>query len=100
MRVNQLLNMLVLAGGLHAIGCATTDDTTDPKTSSQTSELGAGVPTGVRCSDEAWVVNFWAEPAQITLVGQMSCSCWGPELLAGVESNYDSLAHERTCSTQ
>lgn len=100
MRLNQLLNVLVLAAGIQSIGCAvsdTGDDSSTANTSAATAELGGGVGTGVQCSDKAWVINFLDDATHTVVVGTMSCTCWGPELLAGVESNFNVLVHERDC---
>ena len=90
-------NVLVLAAGLHSVGCAVSDDEDRAATSTVASELGAPVPTGVQCSDKTWTVDFYDDAAHTTLVGRMSCVCFRPELLAGVISSYQVLVHEITC---
>jgi len=96
MRISQLLAVLTLVTGLHATGCAVSDDT-GADTSAATSELSGGVPTGVQCSDKQWTINFLDDATHTVVVGTMSCTCFGPELLAGVESNFNVLVRERIC---
>lgn len=96
MRIHHVLNVLVLVAGLQSIGCAVDGDR-GPETSTAASELSGGVPTGVRCSNKAWTINFLDDATHTTVVGTMSCTCFGPELLAGVESNFSVLVSERTC---
>jgi hypothetical protein len=96
MRIHQVLNVLVLAAAMHSIGCAV-DNGSDEKTSAEASDLTGGVPTGVRCSNKAWTINFLDDATHTIVVGTMSCTCFGPELLAGVESNFSVLVRERDC---
>lgn len=97
MRITQLLNVLVVAAGLHSIGCAVDNPAGEDQTSTATSDLDAPMPTGIRCSDKAWIVDFYDDAAHTTLVGQRSCSCFGPELLAGVTSSFGVLEFEVVC---
>jgi hypothetical protein len=107
MRIHQLLTVIVIAVGAPSIGCMTNDgapSSTDSDTSSQASALTApgakpNQSTGVRCSNEDWQITFWAEPAMITPVGTMTCSCWQLEDLEGQESNWSSLNYEDTCDS-
>ncbi|MEO7733103.1 MAG: hypothetical protein ABIY55_19225 [Kofleriaceae bacterium] len=97
MRLKQLLHVLVLVTGLHSIGCTVDNPSEDNATSTATSDLAGGVPTGVRCSDKYWLVDFYSDATHTTLVGQMSCSCYQPELLAGVTSSFSVLEFEDVC---
>jgi hypothetical protein len=96
MRIYQGLNVLVLVAGMHSIGCAVSDDSS-ADTATATSDLSGGTPTGVQCSNKSWTINFLDDATHSVVVGTMSCSCFGPELLAGVESNFNVLVHERVC---
>lgn len=100
MRLRLAPLSLIVAGAL-ATGCAESPDPADPaNTSSMTSELAGGVPTGVWCSDKTWTVDFYQEAAYIHKVGTMQCICYQQQLLAGVTSNYAKLVREFTCSLQ
>ncbi|HEX7837208.1 MAG TPA: hypothetical protein VF469_07075 [Kofleriaceae bacterium] len=87
---------MLFAAGLCFAGCAAEPETREPaeSTASQT------VATGVRCSDKAWRVNFYSDATLTTVVGWMTCTCFGPEDLQGVTSNFTSLVFERDCSLQ
>jgi hypothetical protein len=117
MTIYQRLGVFALAVGMSSFGCAVSDDGSDgsdvtetrdrsdsvsdsvgsDNTATAAAELTGGVPTGVRCSNKAWVVDFLDDATQTTVVGTMSCTCFGPQLLAGVVSNTAVLVREHLC---
>lgn len=84
---------VLFVAGLCFAGCAT-----EPEAAESTTQQD--VATGVRCSDKAWRVNFYSDASLTTLVGWMTCTCFGPEMLNGTTSNFDTLAFERDCSLE
>jgi hypothetical protein len=81
---------VLLVAGLCLAGCATEPEAAESTTSQD-------VATGVQCSDKAWRVNFYSDASLTTLVGFMTCTCFGPEQLSGVTSDFATLAFERQC---
>lgn len=51
----------------------------------------------VWCTDKAWRVDFYAEPALINKVGYLQCTCYQPQTRGGITTNYTKLAYQRTC---
>jgi hypothetical protein len=84
---------VLFVAGLCFAGCAAEPEAAESSTQQD-------VATGVQCSDKAWRVNFWSDASQTTLVGWMTCTCWGPEQLFGVTSNFPTLGFEHQCSLQ
>jgi hypothetical protein len=58
------------------------------------------VLTGVQCTNKQWRDIFWSDATHTKQVGTMTCTCFGPEVLTGVESNFVTLAFEMNCSIQ
>ena len=87
---------MLLFAGLCCAGCATEPASGDPAEGS----TSQSVATGVQCSDKAWKINFYSDATYTTIVGSMSCTCWGPEILDGLESDFNLLVRERDCSIQ
>jgi hypothetical protein len=79
-------------------GCAVDDE---PTVSGPDDELDLSTVESdvtVWCTDKAWRVDFYAEPALINKVGYLQCNCWQPQRRGGTVSNYTNLAYEFTCS--
>jgi hypothetical protein len=52
----------------------------------------------VWCSNKSWLVNFYAEPELINVVGWLRCQCFRQQTGAGQQTNYAALISERVCS--
>jgi hypothetical protein len=85
---------LLLAVGLVSAGCAVDEELSSPSESTTDSEVV------VWCSDKSWLVNFYAEPALINVVGSLRCTCFQPQVSLGIQTNYVKLISQRTCSLQ
>lgn len=86
----------VLFAGLCLAGCALDPETSEPTTSTASQP----VATGVQCTNKQWRVNFYSNASLTTVVGWMTCPCFGPEDLEGSESNFTSLVFEHNCSLE
>ena len=84
---------VLFVAGLCFAGCAT-----EPEAAQSTTQQD--VATGVTCSDKAWRVNFWSDASHTTLVGWMTCSCFGPEQQFGSQSEFTTLGFLHDCSLQ
>jgi hypothetical protein len=91
----KLTAVVFLVTGLMA-GCAVDDEPTvsDPD-ELDLSTIESDVT--VWCTDKAWRVDFYAEPALINKVGYLQCDCWQPQKRGGTVTNYTNLAYKITC---
>ena len=67
MRVQYLVGGLMLAATLFSVGCGVDEELTSPMESVEESEAT------VWCTNKSWLINFYAEPEMINIVGWMRC---------------------------
>ena len=90
-----VIGSMLLVAGLCSAGCGIVDDAQDgPSESTATDE------SIVWCTNKAWRVDFYAEPAHTNLVGWLKCDCYQPQTRSGTTSNYTNLAYEFNCDLQ
>jgi hypothetical protein len=95
MRSSSFVTAILIIAVASATGCAVSDE---PEASTVSSFLLGGVPTGVQCTNQAWRVDFYAEAGLVTRLGSLQCSCFQPQLVAGViTSNFTTLVYNRFC---
>ena len=92
----------LLLAALCSTGCALTEevDEVDGAEGAEEAPAESVVESEaiVWCSNKAWRVDFYAEPALVNRVGWIQCQCWQPQTRSGTVSNYTHLAYEVTCS--
>lgn len=93
MKVKYLVGGLMLAATLFSVGCGVDEEMSSPMESVEESEAT------VWCTNKSWLINFYAEPEMINIVGWMRCQCYQPQTRGGdTTGNNIRLAFERTCS--
>jgi hypothetical protein len=94
MQARAIIGALMFAATTGLAGCAVDSDSAadEPNVSTAEDEII------VWCSDKSWLVNFYAEPEHINLVGTLRCTCFRPQTSTGTTSNFPTLVFERTCS--
>jgi hypothetical protein len=89
---------VVFAAGLFLAGCGGTEAQTNSSGAPEAAtESGL---TGVQCTNKQWKDIFWSDATFTTQVGTMTCTCFGPEVVTGVTSNFVTLAFEKNCSLE
>ena len=92
MQMRKIFGAVMLAAGLCATGCAVTEgDAADPAVSTIEDDIV------VQCGPNAWLVNFYSEPALINIVGTLRCQCFRPQTRTGITTDFSALAFKRTC---
>jgi hypothetical protein len=94
MKVQFFAGALLLAATVFSVGCGVEEEATSPMDPMESIDESAAT---VWCTNKAWRVDFFAEPAQINRVGWIQCQCYQPQTRSGVVSQYQSLAYEFTC---
>jgi hypothetical protein len=82
----------IAAGSLY--GCGVDDELASPLESTVESEAT------VWCTDKSWLVESYAEPAQINLTGWLRCDCYRPQTRSGTMVGNFKLVYDFTCSLE
>jgi hypothetical protein len=94
-QVKPIISAVLLAAGALSAGCGGTEADMEAQSNLQSRED----EQTVWCTNKAWEVRFYSDPALTLHVGTIRCACYQAQFRSGDTSTpYYKLMYERTCS--